>query len=127
MPEEATTTRSRGAITSSRTPDPVARPSFSETWASRSSSECSRSLHSSACSSGRTDDLALVRRADDDDVPHIYPVPVRIESGYGFTPWRRRRQSPWSTLEKSMSNPNILPPGTGESLWFLDTLMQVKL
>src|SRR5688500_16631938 len=26
-----------------------------------------------------------------------------------------------------MSNPNILPPGTGESLWFLDTLMQVKL
>ena len=26
-----------------------------------------------------------------------------------------------------MSNPNVVPPGTGEPLWFLDTLMQVKL
>jgi quercetin dioxygenase-like cupin family protein len=26
-----------------------------------------------------------------------------------------------------MSEPNVLPPGAGEALWFLDTLMQVKL
>ena len=26
-----------------------------------------------------------------------------------------------------MSEPDVLPPGAGEALWFLDTLMQVKL
>ena len=26
-----------------------------------------------------------------------------------------------------MTNPEVLAPGTGEALWFLDTLMQVKL
>lgn len=26
-----------------------------------------------------------------------------------------------------MTEPNVLPPGAGEALWFLDTLMQVKL
>ena len=26
-----------------------------------------------------------------------------------------------------MNNPEVLPPGAGASLWFLDTFMQVKL